>query len=682
MSPIVMSLLLAASLGSFAVIAFRRWRLMLIGPRVRRFDQVGERLRGVVRFALAQERMRRYPLAGAAHMLIFLGFLVLLAQSLILIGRGYDRTFSLWVLGSGTLPGEAYALVKDVFVLLVLAGVAVFIYYRVLKRLGRMTLNFEGLLILLIIAVMMFAEMLYSGSELVRRAREDGRPVGYAPTHPAGSVTAALLANVSDGALGVFAHAGFWVHIGLVLLFLNLLPLSKHFHVITAVPNVFFRELGPPGRLAPVPDIEGRIERGQTLGVARIENLDWKSILDLYTCTECGRCSDFCPATQTGKLLSPKHLAIDLRDHLYARQSELTGPSHGHRPIDLVGEVIKPEVLWACTTCQACEQECPVFITYVDKIVDMRRHLVMEKSEFPGELQTAFRGLETSGNPWNIPATNRTQWAEGLNVPRLSEKPEAEYLFWVGCAPAFDERARKVTRATAELLNLAGVDYAILGEEEQCTGDPARRAGNEFLFQMFAQANAELLNGYKVRKIVTVCPHCFNTLRNEYPDFGGRFEVMHHTDLLLRLVAERRIVPKAAVRARVVYHDSCYLGRYNEIYDPPRRILASIPGVELVEAAAARDRGLCCGAGGAQMFKEEEKGRQRVNFARTDQLLATGSRIVSSACPFCMRMLTDGLNMKDRTDVEQLDVAEVLLRSVQPSAAPAAVVAGAAPRSA
>lgn len=673
MGPIPMTLILLASLGTFAWIASRRWRLMfLTQDRVNRFDRVGERIRSVVRFAFVQERMRRYPIAGAAHLLIFAGFLVLLLRSLVLIGRGYSPGFDLWILGEGTALGNAYAFVKDVFVLLVLAGAGVFIYYRAVARLKRMTLNFEGLLILLIIVTMMVAEMVYDGAHMVKAANARGAAFAYSPLHPAGSITALMMANLSGGALTFFEHAGFWTHISLVLIFLNLLPISKHFHIITAIPNVFLRNLDPPGRLAPIVDIEGKIEREETLGVNEIDDLPWKSILDLYTCTECGRCSDFCPATNTGKLLSPKHLTIDLRDHLYARQNELIG-GNGEPTIELVPATIKPEVLWACTTCRACEQECPVFITYVDKIVDMRRNLVMEKAEFPDELQVAFRGLESAGNPWSYPATDRMLWADGLDVPRVSDKPDAEYLFWVGCAPAFDDRAKKVTRATAQLLSLAGVSYAVLGEEEQCTGDPARRAGNEFLFQMFAQANCETLNGHSVRKIITTCPHCFNTLKNEYGDFGGKFEVVHHTDVLMQLVAAGKIKPTNRVDAKVVYHDSCYLGRYNEVYDPPRKILASIPGVQLVEAAASRDRGMCCGAGGAQMFKEEEKGDVRVNIARTKQLLATGSEVVSSACPFCMRMLTDGLGSVDRTEVQQLDVAEVLWQSVQGSGAPEAV---------
>ncbi len=328
--------------------------------------------------------------------------------------------------------------------------------------------------------------------------------------------------------------------------------------------------------------------------------------------------------------------------------------------------MIDPEVLWACTTCRACEQECPVCITYVDKIVDMRRYLAQERGEFPTELQTVFRSLESSANPWGFPAEDRAKWAEGMDVKTIAENPGAEVLFWVVCAPSFDERAKKVTRATAKLMQQAGVDFAILGPEEQCTGDPARRAGNEYLFQMMAAANVEVLNGYGADKktIVTSCPHCFNTLANEYGDFGGKYNVVHHSVFLADLVRRGRLKPTKAIEKKVAFHDSCYLGRYNEVYDEPRDALRSIPGLTVLEPEQTRDRGMCCGAGGAQMFKEEEPGTERVNDVRTRQLLDTNPDAVSSACPFCMRMLTDGIAGSDRQEVEQLDIAELLLASV------------------
>ncbi len=685
MNPIIMALLLAVSLGIFAWSFMRRWKLLMVGSPEMRWDNVGERIKRTWVYAFAQKRMTRYTWAGVAHRMIFTGFMVLLIRSLILFSRGFIPDSSLLLFQPHTLLGDVYSLLKDIFVVLVMLGAIVFLYYRLVVKLPRMTKSTEGVIILGIIVVMMVADVLYDGAWMVLHVGADAN-VGFNVWEPAGSVMALMLQNAGTGMLTFLAHAGFWIHVSLVLIFLNVLPYSKHFHIITAIPNVFLQDLNPKGRLAPIVDIEGKLEREETLGIKSINQFSWKSILDFYTCTECGRCSDQCPANNTGKKLSPKHFTVDLRNFLYENEKGLVAGKNGTNGNgtnghgsngggestdeggihykDLIDGVIDPEVLWACTTCRACETECPVFITYVDKIVDMRRYLVQERGEFPNELQTAFRGLESNMNPWGFAPDERANWASGLDVPLIAENPEADVLFWVGCAPSYDDRAKKTARATAILMKQAGVNFAILGPEEQCTGDPARRAGNEFLFQMFAEANTETLNGYNVKKIVTTCPHCYNTLDHEYGDYGGHYEVVHHSDFLADLVRSGKLKPTQPVKAKVVYHDSCYLGRYNDMYDSPRDLLRSIPGVTLVEPVETRDRGMCCGAGGAQMFKEEESGEERVNERRTEQLLKTDPNVVSSACPFCMRMLTDGLAGKDREDVEQLDIAEMLLRSV------------------
>ncbi|MCH7597184.1 MAG: 4Fe-4S dicluster domain-containing protein [Planctomycetes bacterium] len=674
MNPIAMTLLLVVGLGIFAYSASRRWRLMTAGAPERRWDRIGERIRLTLRYAFAQQRMHRYPLAGAAHLLIFFGFLVLMLRSVILFSRGFIADSSLLLFHPHSILGDLYSLMKDGFVVLVIIGTLVFFYLRLVKKIQRMTQSTEAIVILGIIFVMMLADIFYDGAHLVQLARTGADGLAFRMWEPAGSVAALALQSAGDATLTVVAHLGFWTHTSLVLIFLNLLPYSKHFHVITAIPNVYLQNLDPPGRLAPIEDIEGKVEREETLGIKRIDQFSWKSVLDFYTCTECGRCSDHCPATVTGKKLSPMHLTIDLRNFLYKHEGAIIGDpqeSNGGESIpehakDLVDGIIDPEVLWACTTCRACEQECPVFITFVDKIVDMRRYLVQERGEFPKELQTAFRGLESTSNPWNFPAEDRAKWADGLNIKTIAENPDAPVLFWIGCSPSFDERAKKVTQATAKLMQKAGVDFAILGQEEACTGDPARRAGNEYLFQMLARQNVEKLNGYGVdkKKIVTTCPHCFNTLLNEYPDFGGKYDVVHHTTFLAELVKQGKLKPVKRIDKKVVYHDSCYLGRYNEVYDAPREVLGSIPGLTVLEPKETRDRGMCCGAGGAQMFKEEEPGTDRVNDVRTQQLLDTKPDAISSACPFCMRMLTDGLAGKNREEVPQLDVAEMLLESV------------------
>jgi Fe-S oxidoreductase len=742
MNPPVMLTLIVVAHAVFLWSAIRRWQLLRIGRSENRFDRIPDRLAAVFRYAFAQEKMNYYQPAGWAHKLIFIGFLVLTLRTLVLWGRGFDPSWNLLVLGPHQPLGKVYEFAKDIVAILVVTGVLVFVYYRVIRPQKRMTLHWEGLLILGIIGSMMIADVLYDGATLalLHKSAQICTPTapGYAgagfcgkvatviaplvpppgtppETHagfsafpsPAGSAMMVLLTKLKLGAgtLKTLAHVGFWTHSTLVLLFLNLLPHSKHFHVITAIPNVFFKDVEPRGRLQPMAEnAEKLIEKlgaaaelpdptHAEIGIAKVEHLSWKAVLDFYTCTECGRCSDNCPAHKTGKILSPKHLTLALRDHMYEHESELVetemawGPKEEERdveraadqaegakrpttytPINLVPEVVHPDVLWACTTCRACEEQCPVLISYVDKIVDMRRNLVMIRSEFPHELQKPFQAMEVNGNPWNLSRMDRAAWSDGLELKTFAEKPDAQVLYWVGCAASYDDRAKKIARATARLLKLAGVDFAILGQEESCTGDPARRAGAEHIFAMLAESNAAVLNTYKeqggMKTVVTACPHCFNTLKNEYPDFGVTLEVVHHSEYLAGLLAEHRLVPKKPVASRVTYHDSCYLGRYNDVYESPREILRQIPGVELVEPEYwTKTRGLCCGAGGAQMWMEEQN-TNRVNIKRTLQLVDTGAKTVASGCPFCMTMLTDGLKSQNLEDkIKQLDVAELLEQS-------------------
>ncbi len=740
MGPTAMLAILVAALAAFGWSASRRWQLMLAGRRIQRLDRIGERLKGVWRYAFKQERMDYYQPSGVAHKLIFLGFMVLLARSLVLWGRGFSPTFNLFgVLAPWTPFGRAYEFAKDSTATLVIAGTVIFFYFRSIRPLKRINRSFEGTLILWIILVMMLADMAYDGASMVLAAHKTQMcgmgtasvatavqcdairtivaPLGshvaevghggvaWSPfPSPSSSLMAVAFKGLGPAWLIAIARAGYWTHSTLVLIFLNLLPHSKHFHVITAIPNVFLRNLDPPGRLQPMAEnTEKLMEKMEAasgledpvaapIGVGRMEHFSWKAILDFYTCTECGRCSDNCPAHRTGKILSPKNLTVDVRNNLYGREKEfiLGPPEEEKKPaeakegeeatpelpfdikkyaaINIAPDVIHPDVLWACTTCRACEEQCPVFISYVDKIVDVRRNLMMIQNEFPHELAKPFQAMETNGNPWNLSRMDRAAWTDGLDIPMLADKPTAEVLYWVGCAASYDDRAKKIARATASLLKQAGVDFAVLGQEENCTGDPARRAGNELLFAMLAEGNAATLNGYKeqggVKTVVTACPHCFNTLKNEYPDFGCKLEVVHHTDYLLGLLAEGKLTPQNPVEGRVAYHDSCYLGRYNGVYESPREILRRIPGVELVEAEYwNKQRGLCCGAGGAQMWMEEQN-QNRVNVKRTLQLVDTGAKTLASACPFCMTMLTDGLKSQSLEEqIQQMDVAELLDRS-------------------
>jgi Fe-S oxidoreductase len=757
MNPLAMTCMLVGFLAMFVWSANRRWQLLTTGRGENRFDRLKERIEVVWRYAFVQEKMDYYQPAGIAHKLIFAGFVLLLFRILILWGRGFMPGFWLFVLSPSNPLGAVYDFIKDCLSVLVLCGVAVFFYYRVLNPLKRITRHWEGTLILGIIAAMMLGDMLYDGAafSLADRAPylcgPESLGTAFATADqcksiamitapfvgetvhahfsfwpsPAGSLVAGIIHDLSPSALIVLTHVGFWLHGGLPLVFLNLLPYSKHFHVITAIPNVFLKNMDPPGRLKPMAEnaeklmevmgvaSEAADPMALPVGVARMEHFSWKALLDFYTCTECGRCSDNCPAHKTGKVLSPKHLTLDLRNNFYEREKELVAHAKGapstptgstseltadsntsaematiegrhedaaYKPINLVPDVIHPDVIWACTSCRACEEQCPVMISYVDKIVDMRRNLVMVRGEFPHTLQKPFQGIEVNGNPWNLSRMDRAAWSDGLEIPTFAEKPTAEVLYWVGCAASYDDRAKKIARATAKLLKQAGVDFAILAQEENCTGDPARRAGNEFLFATIAEGNVATLNGYKeqggMKKVVTACPHCFNTLKNEYPDFGAKLEVVHHADFLLGLLAERKLTPKNPAPGKVVYHDSCYLGRYNGVYESPREILRAIPGVELVEPDYwTKQRGLCCGAGGAQMFMEEQNAT-RVNVKRTLQLVDTGAKTVASACPFCMTMLSDGLKSQNLEDqIKQLDVAELLERACaaeEPAVIPAA----------
>lgn len=712
MNPIAMTVILVVTLSIFAWSAYHRFQLLKAGASEPEFDlkrpgELQKRIEQLLLISFGQKKMaqnEKYRLAGVAHIVIFGAFLVLGLNSVLLWIRGYDASFDFWgLLGRGTLLGDGYNFAKEIFAALAVLGCVVFFYYRIVTRSKRMTLGVEALVILGIIATMMIADFLYTGAWLALEARGAGVVPHFHPAEPIGSALAIALQDSSDGVLSFLAHAGFWWHSAFVLIFLNLLPYSKHFHIITNWPNVFASRLEPVGKLPNVEDIEGKVEREEAIGTAKITDLSWKQMLDLYTCTECGRCSDNCPAYTTGKKLSPKHLTLALRDHLYASTGRLvkdtgvTDPSkpdekpseegeakkevlHANPPapeggywttgadVDLVPNIIDPDVIWACTSCRACEEQCPVMITYVDKIVQMRRDQVMIKNEFPPDLQKPFRGMETNGNPWNLSAMDRANWADGLDIPTLEEKRDAAVLYWVGCAASYDDRAKKVSRSVAKLLKHAGIDFAILGTEETCTGDPARRAGNEFLFQMLAQQNVETLKGYEVEKktVITACPHCFNTLKNEYPDFGAKLEVMHHSDFLMGLIKQGKLKPQKETKEVVAFHDSCYLGRYNEVYDAPRQILESIPGLELREVSYwNKSKGLCCGAGGAQMFMEEQHGTQRVNTKRTLQLLDTGATTLATGCPFCMTMITDGLKAEEKEEkIGQKDIAEILATSV------------------
>ena len=654
---------LFAALVLFAIVAFvysvtRRIRVLQAGAPENRFDRVGLRIRKTLEYAFAQKRMFRDLYAGVFHILIFAGFLVLIVRSLSLVVEGLVPGFMLL---TGPV-GNGYTLVKDVFEVLVLVGVAMAVYRRAFARPPRLDLTMDAWFILFLIALLMVTDLFADGARsLLQPATVDLR---FAP---AVAVFAGLLRGARPATLEAVYSVCWWVHLVDLLFFANYLPYSKHFHIVMAVPNVFLMKLDPMGRLG-TPDLEN----SERFGVSRVEDLSWKSMLDGYTCTECGRCRVVCPTALTGKPLDPRLFIASVRDAVYEATPSILAAQSGrgkdgasHPRQELIGGWISEDTIWACTTCGFCTSACPVFIIpAVDKIVELRRHLVLEKTEFPKEMQTAFRGMETNGNPWGISASSRADWAKDLPVVTMAEAEAGtiDVLFWVGCAGSYEDRAKKVSRALVDLLNAAGVKFAILGTEETCNGDSARRMGNEYLFQMLAQQNVETLNGYGVKKIVTNCPHCFNVLKNEYGPFGGHYEVMHGTELVSRLVAEGRLQLSGRIDQSITFHDPCYLGRYNDVYDAPRKILEAIPGLRLTELSRSREKGLCCGAGGGRMWMEEKLGT-RINQTRMREIADAKTDAVGVSCPFCMVMIG---NAKEELSVavQPFDVLELARKAM------------------
>lgn len=666
-------LVVAGSLMLRSILA--RFRLLQVGRPAARFDRIGERLEGVLKFAIAQARMPRYPLVGIIHIIVFWCFLLVVSTNLTLLIHGFvGADFALPLLGEKWVTGRAYRVILDFFEMLTIVAVTVAIFNRAVIRPKRLTVSNEAIAILGIIGTMMLADLFYDASGSLLRHH---KPLGLGA-----SLLAGWLDGSSEGTLKAVWGASWWVHVLLILGFGNLLPYTKHFHVVTSLPNVFFRDLDGPKKLS---TYKINMETGDVpvgvYGIGAITDFSWKDNLDFYTCTECGRCSDNCPANLSGKPLSPKFLTVALRDHVYHNNEAIKAKAKDQKRLDpntvdadfdptaLPNEVaplvIEDEILWSCTTCRACEVACPVFISYVDKIVDMRRRLQQGNNRFPKELKRMYQGMENQGNPWGQSAEKRLDWVGDLDVKMMADVQEAEYLYYVGCASAFDDRMKRVTQAVAKILLAAKVDFAVLGSEESCTGDPARRSGNEFLFQTLVGMNVETFKQYKFKKIVTHCPHCFNTLKNEYPEFGAHYEVVHHTELIDKLMREGRLTPKEGLGMRVVFHDSCYLGRYNEVYEAPRDIVAWT-GSTVMDPPRARQAGLCCGAGGARMWMEEKIG-SRMNHERFDLLMSTKPDAIAVACPFCMTMIGDASKDKE-SSVPILDVSEIVLRTLEPAA--------------
>ena len=693
------SLLIINWLAAIAVIAYAGYLFVYLIRTRMAYIQLGKKVEFDRRFkerwdllkvnVFGQKKLLKDKKSGIMHVMFFYGFILVQFGAIDFIWKGL-------ALGSHLPLGPlypAFTFFQEIVTLMILIAVFWAFHRRYVEKLVRLKRNFKSGLVLIFIGGLMLSVLLGNGMGIIWHGEE------LSWSEPIASGIAYVFSGINETvAISVF-YFSWWVHLLILLTFLVYVPQSKHAHLIAGPANVFFSRLSNPGKLEKI-DFED--ETQETFGVGKIEDFRQTQLIDLYACVECGRCTSMCPATGTGKMLSPMDLILKLRDHLTDKgaavtskvpwvpavafnntqgnqlammtagqgQQESAATALSYDP-SLIGDVITEEEIWACTTCRNCEDQCPVMNEHVDKIIDLRRYLVLTEGKMDAEAQRAMTNIERQGNPWGLNRKERETWRQGddeVTVPTVKEKTKAgeefEYLFWVGSMGSYDNRSQKIAISFAKLMNKAGISFAILGNKEKNSGDTPRRLGNEFVFQEMATKNIEEFEKAGVKKIVTIDPHAYNTFKNEYPDFGLQAEVYHHTELLAQWVKEGRLEPVHRIEETITYHDSCYLGRYNEVYEAPRSILKAIPGVKVVEMERNRETGMCCGAGGGLMWMEETTG-SRINVARTEQALAVKPSIIGTGCPYCLTMISDGTKAKEvEEQVQTLDVTEILERSV------------------
>ncbi len=686
------------AIGFMAHAFYQRYRLWQLGKPDDRLGNLWDRIKwfitgGIVDAILHRRLLRigggsgasrlrpKEAFPGLIHILILGGALLLL------IGAGMDFIAHYWVFFMHGGVYQGFCLVDDLGGVLIIIGVILAFIRRYAMKPARLDTGPEDAVSLGLILGIVITGFILTGLRIATMSHLSVDELeaefgGWTPGYEAwwsflGYTFYNLFKGIPESTVTMLYQGFWWFHVVVVsgtVIYLSL-SFNKLSHILVAPINAFFRSFRPRGALVPM-DIEGAMEREETLGVNKIEGFTWKQLLDLDACTRCGRCEDNCPAHLSGKNLSPKNVIQNLKTHLAERGSALLakggvavaegGADPEEEIPSIIGTIISEEDIWSCTTCRACQEACPVYVEHIDKMIDMRRNLVLEESRMPETAEGLLRCIEERGHSCRGTMHTRTEWTEGLDIKIVGEDKDINILYWTGCAAALEDRNMKVAIALAKILNAAGVNYGILGTEESCCGDPARRLGNEYLFQMQAQKNIEILKSYGIKKIVTACPHCFNTLKNEYPQFGGNFEVIHHTEFIAQLLKEGRLRLDIATDGSrlVTYHDSCYLGRYNQIYREPRQILSSMPQNKLVEMARSWDRGFCCGGGGGCFWMEEREGR-RLNEMRTEDVISVNASIVATACPYCLQMFEDAIKAKEvEESVKAKDIAELLAESL------------------